>query len=90
MDDILKSENYVEYLYDGGIFFMSLLQKFHVLLGSDWLPSTVCEQCIRHIIKTQFNQYKERLAKTDCKAEQRRLLMTGPPIFLSVRHQLTL
>jgi hypothetical protein len=48
-----------------------------------WLPSGYCVNCIQHLIKTQWTTYKTSLEKTNCKAEQRRLLSRGPPINLS-------
>jgi hypothetical protein len=47
-----------------------------------WLPSTYCADCIEHLLKSQWSLYTEALAKTTCKAEQRRLLTRGPPINL--------
>ncbi len=64
----LSDENYVEY---------------RASAEGDWKPSGFCEMCIQHLIKTQWKTYKDGLAKTTCKAEQRRLLERGPPINLS-------
>jgi hypothetical protein len=38
--------------------------------------------CIGQLLSTQWNAYVSALAKTTCKAEQRRLLARGPPINL--------
>ena len=35
---------------------------------------------------TQFEQYISRVKTTDCQAELRRLLKTGPPIYISDKH----
>jgi hypothetical protein len=35
------------------------------------------------LIDTQFQQYVDRVKKTDCQAELRRLLASGPPIYVS-------
>lgn len=51
-------------------------------IDSVWLPSQFCETCIVYLLKTQWELYTTALAKTTCKAEQRRLLTTGPPINL--------
>lgn len=65
-DDVDQS-NYVEYRSSG---------------ESAWMPSGFCEMCITYLVKTQWELYTSALAKTTCKAEQRRLLKTGPPINL--------
>ena len=41
-------------------------------------------------MKTQFGAFLERVKKTDCQAELRRLLRDGPPIWLSDPHALPL
>ena len=41
-------------------------------------------------METQFDQYIERVKKTDCQAELRRLLEKGPPIYISDGHGLAL
>ncbi len=66
-DDITE-ENYVEY---------------RASEGGDWKPSGFCQMCIQHLLKTQWKTYTDALAKTTCKAEQRRLLEKGPPINVS-------
>ena len=49
---------------------------------SNWQPSGFCEMCTSYLVKTQWDLYTSALAKTTCKAEQRRLLKSGPPINL--------
>jgi hypothetical protein len=39
--------------------------------------------CIEQLLKTQWSTYTTALAKTTCKAEQRRLLLKGPPVNIS-------
>lgn len=47
-----------------------------------WRTSKFCQDCIKYLIRTQWKNYTDSLAKTTCKAEQRRLLKRGPPINL--------
>lgn len=47
---------------------------------SEWMPSGFCVNCVNHLLNTQWELYTTALAKTTCKAEQRRLLKAGPPI----------
>jgi hypothetical protein len=37
-------------------------------------------------LDSQFEQYISRVKTTDCQAELRRLLKTGPPIYVSDKH----
>ena len=57
-DDIDKT-NYVEYKPS---------------VEASWKPSGFCQVCIEYLIKSQWELYTSALAKTTCKAEQRRLL----------------
>ena len=42
-----------------------------------YLPALYCQDCIEHLLKSQWSNYTEALSKTTCKAEQRRLLTRG-------------
>ena len=74
MEDIDDS-NYVEY------------QCFPSL---EWKPALMEQSVLEELLKTQFYSYIARVKKTDCQAELRRLLATGPPIFVSDPHGLPL
>lgn len=50
---------------------------------SAWMPSGYCKSCIQHMLNSQWEAYCSSLAKTTCKAEQKRLLTKGPPINIS-------
>ena len=53
------------------------------------LTYTNCEMLMLHtlqLLKTQFQQFIDRVEKTDCQAELRRLLQKGPPIYISDEH----
>lgn len=65
--DDIDSSNYVE---------------FKSSATSEWIASGFCQVCVDYLIKTQWELYTGALAKTTCKAEQRRLLKAGPPINL--------
>ena len=43
-------------------------------------------QIKQKLLDTQFEAYISRVKKTDCQAELRRLLKTGPPIYVSDKH----
>ena len=42
------------------------------------------------MLAEQFQQYIDRVTKTDCQAELKRLLAKGPPIYLEDKHALPL
>lgn len=65
--DDIDGNNYVEY---------------KAVENGDWLASGFCQVCVGYLLKTQWELYTSALAKTTCKAEQRRLLKAGPPINL--------
>mmetsp|Transcript_13013 Transcript_13013/g.21659 ORF Transcript_13013/g.21659 Transcript_13013/m.21659 type:complete len:168 (+) Transcript_13013:66-569(+) len=56
--------------------------EFKSSAESPWIPSGFCEVCTSYLLKSQWDLYTSALAKTTCKAEQRRLLKAGPPINL--------
>ncbi|CAM9894947.1 unnamed protein product [Discosporangium mesarthrocarpum] len=74
-DDITDS-NYVEYRTGEG---RRSTKNLHV----PWQPALFCEECIGRLLQSQWGKYVEGLAKSTCKAEQRRMLMNGPPINIS-------
>jgi hypothetical protein len=55
-----------------------------------WHPCFYERSVVEHLLKTQFGAFLERVKKTDCQAELRRLLRDGPPIWLSDPHALPL
>jgi hypothetical protein len=67
MEDI-TAENYVEY------------QCFPSLT---WRPAKMEQSVIEKLQRTQFHSYIERVKKTDCQAELKRLLASGPPIYIA-------
>jgi hypothetical protein len=48
-----------------------------------WKPSLFELEVVQKLLDEQFHQYVERVKKTDCQAELRRLLDKGPPIYIS-------
>ena len=56
--------------------------EFRASESAVWTASGFCETCVGYLLKSQWEIYTSALAKTTCKAEQRRLLQSGPPINL--------
>jgi hypothetical protein len=65
--DDIDASNYVEYKSSP---------------ASAWAACGFCETCVNYLLKIQWELYTGALAKTTCKAEQRRLLKAGPPMNL--------
>ena len=55
-----------------------------------WLPALYEQSVIDQLVKTQFHTFVERVKTTDCQAELRRLLATGPPTFVEDKHAMPL
>lgn len=55
-----------------------------------WKPALYEQSVIEQLLSTQFYDFVERVKKTDCQAELRRLLTSGPPIYISDEHALPL
>ena len=72
MEDITE-ENYCEY------------QTFPSM---KWNPSLFASDIVKQLVSTQFHQYMKAVQQPDCKAELRRLLTSGPPIYVQDKHAL--
>jgi hypothetical protein len=48
-----------------------------------WRPALFEQAAVEQLLADQFHQFVERVKTTDCQAELRRLLDTGPPCFVS-------
>jgi hypothetical protein len=55
-----------------------------------WKPALFEASIVDQLLKEQFYKYIERVKKTDCQAELKRLLAQGPPIYLEDKHALKL
>mmetsp|Transcript_2654 Transcript_2654/g.4295 ORF Transcript_2654/g.4295 Transcript_2654/m.4295 type:complete len:161 (+) Transcript_2654:73-555(+) len=76
MEDITEEDqNYVEY---------------QVSPSMIWKPALFEASIVDQLLADQFHQYVERVKKTDCQAELKRLLLAGPPIYISDKHALAI
>ena len=48
-----------------------------------WHPCVYCEEVVREMQDTQFENYKKNVEKSTCKAQMRSLVQAGPPIWIS-------
>jgi hypothetical protein len=55
-----------------------------------WKPSLFEASVVQQLLNTQFQQYLTRVKSTDCQAELKRLLKSGPPIYIHDKHGLPL
>lgn len=53
-----------------------------------WHSSLFSASVVQHLQQTQFEQYIQAVQKSDCKAELRRLLEKGPPVWIEDQHAL--
>ena len=51
-----------------------------------WKPALYERSVVEQLLQDQFQQFIERVKETDCQAELRRLLQTGPPIYIQDKH----
>jgi hypothetical protein len=55
-----------------------------------WQPCLYERVIVEKLLAEQFTTFVERVKTTDCQAELRRLLATGPPVYLTDKHALAL
>ena len=49
-------------------------------VDNEWFDCGYCEDCIKYMLKTQFQQYVEDVKKEKCKVALKRLVTLGPPM----------
>ena len=62
--------------------------EYRTVPSMTWLSSNYCENDIKHFMSIQYHDYLENLRKSDCKAEIRKMLEVGPPIYVHDKHGL--
>jgi hypothetical protein len=72
---------------DGGGILSVEYQSFPSL---QWKPCLYERIIVEKLLAEQFQDFIERVKKTDCQAELRRLLAKGPPVYLEDGHALPL
>uniref|UniRef100_K3WX72 Uncharacterized protein n=1 Tax=Globisporangium ultimum (strain ATCC 200006 / CBS 805.95 / DAOM BR144) TaxID=431595 RepID=K3WX72_GLOUD len=55
-----------------------------------WHPALFASDVVQQLLDTQFHQYMKAVQQPDCKAELRRLVNKGPPIYVEDKHALAL
>jgi len=55
-----------------------------------WKPALFEDSIVDQLLGEQFEQYVDRVKKTDCQAELKRLLAKGPPVYIEDKHALSL
>lgn len=69
-----------------GIYTCTSLVEFQGYPSMKWKPALFEKCVVEQLLKEQFHQYIDRVQKSDCARELRRLLASGPPIYLSDEH----
>ena len=47
---------------------------------SEWKTAAYCFECTKHMLKSNWQMYKDKVEKADCKRALRGALKSGPPI----------
>jgi hypothetical protein len=55
-----------------------------------WQPALYEQSVIERLLQFQFHDYVKQVQTTTCQAELKRLLASGPPIYLEDKHALPL
>jgi hypothetical protein len=99
MEDItLEDQNYgtsfcrchFEFCACSRIMMLPFEVEYETYPSMEWHPAKYEESVIRQLLKDQFPTFVNKVKTTDCQAELRRLLATGPPIYISDKHALPL
>jgi hypothetical protein len=67
-------------------FSIYLLVEYQTHPSMKWHPAMYEQSVVEELRKSQFHSFVERVKTTDCQAELRRLLASGPPIYISDKH----
>ena len=51
-----------------------------------WRPCLYGAEMIEGLRTSQYKNYMERIQKSDCKAEMKRLMESGPPVWVTDKH----
>ncbi|KAG9413576.1 hypothetical protein AC1031_012800 [Aphanomyces cochlioides] len=70
MEDITE-ETYVEY---------------QTYPSMEWHPSQFCADVVLQLLDSQFSTFMKKVQEPDCKAELRRLLAKGPPVWIEDKY----
>ena len=63
-----------------------IIVEYQCYPSMEWKPALYEQSVVEQLVADQFEQYVERVKKTDCQAELRRLLEKGPPIYVEDKH----
>jgi hypothetical protein len=76
MDDITEEDgNYCE---------------FQTSPSGSWHAALFCADVVEQLLASQFHTFMKKVQEADCKAELRRLVAKGPPVWLEDKHALPL
>ncbi|KAG2519093.1 hypothetical protein BBO99_00007797 [Phytophthora kernoviae] len=64
--------------------------EFQTSPSGSWHVALFCSDVVKQLLSTQFHTFMKKVQEADCKAELRRLVAKGPPIWLEDKHALPL
>ncbi|KAL4093797.1 hypothetical protein PRIC1_011227 [Phytophthora ramorum] len=62
--------------------------EFQTSPSGSWHAALFCVDVVEQLLATQFHTYMKKVQEADCKAELRRLVAKGPPVWLEDKHAL--
>ncbi|KAL4139775.1 hypothetical protein PRNP1_015622 [Phytophthora ramorum] len=62
--------------------------EFQTSPSGSWHAALFCVDVVGQLLATQFHTYMKKVQEADCKAELRRLVAKGPPVWLEDKHAL--
>ena len=66
------------------------LCEFQTMPSGQWHAAKMSCEVVEMMRTSQFNQYMERVKKSTCEAEMRRLMASGPPLWIEDKFGLPL
>ena len=60
--------------------------EYQAAPSGKWRPCLYGAEMIEGLRTSQYKNYMERIQKSDCKAEMKRLMESGPPVWVTDKH----
>lgn len=64
--------------------------EYQTAPSGKWYPALFAAEVVQQLVDTQFHSYLKKVQQPDCKAELRRLVTKGPPIWVEDKHAMPL
>jgi hypothetical protein len=82
-----KSNQFLPFLQHSQLFLSLFTQvEYQTYPSMKWFPAMYEQSVVEQLLNSQFHTFVNKVKTTDCQAELRRLLASGPPIYISDKH----